>query len=142
MGLLLITISILIVGIVCIIVGLNICTLSDADQVIEFTGVAMTVISGAALIVMITALCINYIGLDGDVAQHTETYRALEYKVTSEACRDEFGLLSKEVIDEVQAWNEEIIRGKTMQHDPWIGVFVPDVYDQFELIDYTKYSKE
>ena len=65
-----------------------------------------------------------------------------EYKVTSEACRDEFGLLSKEVIDEVQAWNEEIIRGKTMQHDPWIGAFVPDVYDQFELIDYTKYNKE
>ena len=60
----------------------------------------------------------------------------------SGACRDEFGLLNKEVIDEIQSWNESIIYNQKMQNDFWVGVFCPNVYDQFETIDYEKYGRE
>ena len=71
-----------------------------------------------------------------------ETHKALTYKLESGACRDELGLLSKSVIDEIQDWNESIVRKKNFQKDFWIGIFYPNIYDEFETIDYTKYAKE
>jgi len=50
--------------------------------------------------------------------------------------------LNKEVIDEIQDWNENITYYKNIQKDFWVGIFVPNVYDQFETIDYTKYGRE
>ena len=44
--------------------------------------------------------------------------------------------ISKEgLYNQIQDWNAEIARGKAMQHDIWVGVFVPNIYDQFELIE-------
>ena len=75
-------------------------------------------------------------------AKLNETYTAIEYKITSGACRDELGLLTKEIIDEAQEYNETISYYKTMQDSFWLGVFVPDIYNDFELIDYTQYNSE
>ena len=86
------------------------------------------------------------IGMHADAtaqkAKLNETYTAIEYKITSGACRDELGLLTKEVIDEAQEYNETISYHKTMQNSFWLGVYVPDIYTDFELIDYTQYSSE
>ena len=86
------------------------------------------------------------IGMNADAAAQkaklNETYTAIEYKITSGACRDELGLLTKEVIDEAQEYNETISYYKTMQDSFWLGVYVPDIYNDFELIDYTQYNSE
>jgi anaerobic ribonucleoside-triphosphate reductase len=55
-------------------------------------------------------------------------------------CRDEFGFLGKEIIDEVQNWNEDIRYYKAAQDDFWVGIFHPNVYDEFETIDYDTYN--
>ena len=81
-----------------------------------------------------------HINLDAQIEQNKERYKALEYKVTSGACRDELGLLSKEVIDEVQEWNEDIKYCQEAQDDFWVGIFHPNIFDQFETIDYEKYN--
>lgn len=78
---------------------------------------------------------------DSEVAKYQQKYNAIVYKMESEACRDEFGLLSKEVIDEAQAWNETLARDKALQDNFWIGNLIPHIYDQFEFIDLNSYSK-
>ena len=94
--------------------------------------------SAVSLIVMV--------GMHADAAAQkaklNETYTAIEYKITSGACRDELGLLTKEVIDEAQEYNETISYHKIMQDSFWLGVYVPDIYNDFELIDYTQYNSE
>ena len=115
--------------------------LYDNDDTLIFIGVITTFISGFIMIIMITILCCKYIGIDARVEQSKETFDAITYKVESGACRDEFGLLNKEVIDEIQSWNESVIYHQKMQNDFWVGVFYPDVYDQFETIDYEKYGR-
>ena len=89
---------------------------------------------------MIIILCCQHMGVDGMVEKNLEIYDAIEYKVTSGVCRDEFGLLSKEVIDEVQDWNKDVRYYKAVQDDFWIGIFYPNVFDQFETIDYMSYN--
>ena len=91
---------------------------------------------------MIIVFACNYIGVNAQVESNKERYNAITYKVESGACRDEFGLLNKEVIDEIQDWNEDVIYYKNIQKDFWVGIFIPNVYDQFETIDYTKYGRE
>ena len=116
--------------------------LYDNDDTLKIICGITTLISGFIMIIMITILCCMYIGIDARVEQSKETFDAITYKVESGACRDEFGLLNKEVIDEIQSWNESVIYNQKMQNDFWVGVFYPDVYDQFETIDYEKYGRE
>ena len=116
--------------------------LYDNDDTLKFIGCILTFISGFIMIIMIIILCFMYIGIDARVEQSKETFDAITYKVESGACRDEFGLLNKEVIDEIQSWNESVIYNQKMQNDFWVGVFYPNVYDQFETIDYEKYGRE
>ena len=116
--------------------------LYDNDDTLKFIGGIATFISGFIMVIIITILCCMYIDIDARVEQSKETFDAITYKVESGACRDEFGLLNKEVIDEIQEWNESIIYNQKMQNDFWVGVFYPNVYDQFETIDYEKYGRE
>ena len=58
------------------------------------------------------------------------------YKIESNSCRDEFGLLSKELIDEVQEWNQDVRYYQKIQRNFWVGIFYPNVYDEFETIDF------
>ena len=99
-----------------------------------------SVLDGIAVIIMAICLCVTYSTVDADIAQNEELYKAITYKVESEACRDEFGLLSKKVIDEAQEWNKDVLYYQNVQDDFWIGIFYPDVFDRFETIDYEKYN--
>ena len=114
----------------------------DAEGVFKVIGGFIATLGVIALIVMLIILPICHIGTNADIAERQERYEALMYKVESGACRDEFGLLNKEVLDEVQDWNEYVVRRKNLQRDFWIGVFYPNIYDQFETIDYEKYGRE
>lgn len=107
---------------------------------LEEVGKSIVLVSAIVLAIMIVILCCQYIGVDAMVEKNLEIYNAIEYKVTSGACRDEFGLLSKEVIDEVQNWNKDVKYYQAMQDDFWIGIFYPNVFDQFETIDYMSYN--
>lgn len=102
----------------------------------EYVGALSVVFGVMTLIVMLTIMGCNCIGSSATRIKMMETQRALKYKLESGSCRDELGLLNKEVIDEIQIWNEEISRKKVLQRDIWVGVFVPNIYDEFELIDY------
>lgn len=112
------------------------------DHTIKSFGWGTVVISGIIMVIMIVVFACTYIGVNAQVERNKERYNAITYKVESGACRDEFGLLNKEVIDEIQDWNEDVTYCKNFQKDFWVGIFIPNVYDQFETIDYAKYGRE
>lgn len=112
------------------------------DNIIKNSGRITIAVSGIIMVIMIIIFACNYIGVKAQVEKNKEQYNAITYKVESGACRDEFGLLNKEVIDEIQDWNESITYYKNLQEDFWAGIFIPNVYEQFETIDYAKYRRE
>ena len=79
--------------------------------------------------------------VEAKLEMNRECYNALTYKMESTTCRDEFGFLSKEVIDEVQEWNQDVKYIQAAQDDFWVGIFHPNVFDEFETIDYESYNK-
>lgn len=112
------------------------------DKEITFAGVITTVIFAIVVIVMGVYIGVEHNEAQANLATLQERETALVYKLESGACRDEFGLLSKSVIDEIQSWNESIVRKKNLQNNFWSGIFYADIYDEFKPIDYTKYVKE
>lgn len=102
---------------------------------LEEIWVPLGVISTAGIVIMLIIIICTHCGTGGTVAKYRETYKSLVYKSETEACRDEFGIVNKDYIDEVQRWNEDLSFNKGVQRDFWIGVFVPNIYDEFQFID-------
>ena len=112
------------------------------DYDIKAVGGWITGISTAVLVIMLFVLCSYHINVDAYVEKNKEIYEGITYKVTSDACRDEFGLLNKEVIDEIQEWNKDVRFYQNIQDNFWLGIYYPNVFDEFETIDYESFEKK
>lgn len=128
--------------VIILVVGVVMCIVGNRERWdgIEMASSLVVAITGIAVIIMSICLCVEYSSVDANIAKNEELYKAITYKVESEACRDEFGLLSKEVIDEVQEWNKDVLYHQNIQDNFWVGIFYPDVFDRFKTIDYERYN--
>ena len=106
------------------------------DKSIYWTFGTTAVISGIIILFMIAFIIVSQVSADGLRASNEQRYNSLVYKAQTEAIRDEFGIVNKEYIDEVQAWNEDLAKYQSYSHNFWIGIFYPKrAYDGFEFID-------
>lgn len=121
----------LLVGIGLIILGGNSCN----NEWISYIGACFVVIFVICLTASLIIILIDHADADAKVAEYQERHKALVFKLETEAARDELGLLNKEIIDEIQEWNEDIVYHQKAQDSFWIGIYYPNVYDQFEIIE-------
>lgn len=103
-------------------------------------GVVISFISVVWFLVAGLILLLTKTNVTATRQANAEKYKALTYKLESEACRDQFGLLNKEIIDEVQDWNTDITYYKSMEDNFWMGIYYPDVYGDLGTIDYETYE--
>lgn len=83
----------------------------------------------------VTLLCVAYIGLDGEVKSNQVKYDSLMYQYENCLYDNDNDVGKKELMSEIQSWNEDLAWHKTMQRNPWIGIYIPNVYDQFDFIE-------
>lgn len=112
----------------------------DVDVAFGVSGTILSAVGAAISIVMIIIIICSYCGSSAYVAQDQAKYDSLIFKLENTDCRDELGLLNKEIIDEVQVWNETLAYHKTIQRDFWLGIFYPNIYDEFKLIDLNRFK--
>lgn len=115
------------------------CHFYDYEDQYKFAFLTILIVAMCVLVVMSLVVIINHTGTDAVIAENAAVYDSLIYKMESTTCRDEFGFLNKEVIDEVAKWNQNLARNKSLQRDPWIGCFTPNIFDEFEFIDYNNF---
>ena len=46
----------------------------------------------------------------------------------------------RDLIDRVDYWNYDLARRKELADNFWVGIYYPDVYDDFEFIDLADYD--
>lgn len=92
-------------------------------------------IGAVGVICSVVILCVNYIGIDGDVERNRVRYDSLMYQYENYLYDNDNDVGKKELMSEIQNWNEDLIWYKTMQRNPWIGIYIPNVYDQFDFIE-------
>lgn len=121
--------------------GAIIYVVSDNDIIRwNWSSLGIALIAFGLAFLMLMTICAGIIGITADAvkAANTERYEALMYKIESGVCSDDFGLLNKEIIDDIQDWNEDLACNKTLEQDKWIGAFYPNIYSDFDFIEYEK----
>ena len=120
-------IIVMIGGIVWYVIDSNRCDYSSLPIIPLVAGCFCVLLS---LIVM----AFNYINVDGYVEQMNARHDMLVYQYENDIYENDNDLGKRELMSDIQDWNEDLAR-REAQDDLWIGIYVPNIYDQFEFIE-------
>lgn len=125
------TIGLFLVGILLLNVGHRFKRLRRAN--LDDVGAGMTVIFGFIMFFALVGMAITYIGIDAEIAkkQQHRDFLIAQYKtgVYDSSVYSKYNLLQK--IDE---WNCDLAEKQKLTHDYWVGIFVPDYWDDLDYI--------
>lgn len=129
----------LVVGVVCLIGGLHMddYTLFDTEW-LYITGIAITILAIICVVVSLVIIVPTYICTDSNIAANKQRYEMLTYQLENNLYDNDNDVGKKELYREIQDWNEDLARYKTLEKDFWIGIYYPNVFDQFEYIELPK----
>ena len=128
-----ISLAVLIIGIICIVLYQT----TSVDDWCWSVGIAIILVGALALIICAIVLFSTYAGLDGFIAENKARYESLTYQYENDLYDNDNDLGKKELMNEIREWNEDLAWHRENQNDFWIGIFIPDIFDQFEFIEYT-----
>ena len=101
----------------------------------ENLGIAISTIGIFGIIISVVILAINYIGIDGYIARMNTRYETLVYQYENDIYDNDNDLGKRELMVDIQNWNEDLSSRRERQRDFWIGIYIPNIYDQFEFIE-------
>lgn len=93
------------------------------------------IFSGAAFVVSIIIFLIMNLGVNGRIESNKQRYDTLVYQYENDIYDNDNDLGKRELMSDIQSWNEDLANYKAIQDDFWIGTYVPNIYDQFEFIE-------
>lgn len=106
------------------------------------TGAIATVVAGLAVAISIGCFINAYGRADAYVVQHQARYDSLVYQLENDLYDNDNDLGKKELYKEIQGWNEDLAYNKEIQDNFWLGIYYPNIYDQFEFIELRQSASE
>lgn len=80
-------------------------------------------------------LAFNYIGASASIASWEAQYESLTYQLDNCLYDNDNDIGKKELMNQIQDWNTDLAYRKTIQRNFWVGIYYPNVYDEFEFIN-------
>ena len=111
--------------------------LRDTDILLGISAAIATLL-GIVIMINLCIIACNYIGIDAKVSGYQKRYEALTYQYENNFYDNDNDVGKKELVSEIQYWNSDLAYRKTIQRDFWVGIYYPNVYDQFEFIKLNK----
>ena len=91
------------------------------------------IVSCGIVLVMTFAICLGNFGVDAKTAKYKERYDSLVYQYENEIYCDDNVVY--DLLTDIREYNEDVAYYQEIQDDTWFGVFYPNIFDQFELIE-------
>ena len=100
----------------------------------EILGIVLMIIA----VSMAIFILVVHGGADGSKAGYEQTYASLVYQLNNNLYDNNNDIVKKELFTEIKEYNEDIACNRAAQDNFWIGIFIPDIYDELELIELEK----
>ena len=98
-------------------------------------GMTMALVGFVAVLTSSLIILLSHIGLDAKVERSNARYESLVYQYENNIYDNDNDLGKKELMDDIQEWNEDVSYYKELQYDFWLGIYCPNIYDQFEKVE-------
>ena len=102
---------------------------------IEVVSMFVLVVSALVVLIMSIFVIIANVGVEGKIASNEQRYESLVYQLENEIYENDNDLGKYDLYNQIREWNEDLAKGKAMQNDFWLGIFYPDIFDEFEFIE-------
>ena len=86
-------------------------------------------------IIMLIVIIVENTNVDAYVAENQMRYEMLVYQYENDIYDNDNDLGKRDLMEDIQEWNEDLAYHRKAQDDFWVGIFHPNVYDQFEFIE-------
>ena len=86
-------------------------------------------------IIMLIVIVVKNTNVDAYVAENQMRYEMLVYQYENNLYDNDNDLGKRDLMEDIQEWNEDLAYYREAQDDFWVGIFHPNVYDQFEFIE-------
>lgn len=96
---------------------------------------AIALISLIVTLVMLIDIIDSHTNVDAYVAENQMRYEMLVYQYENDIYDNDNDLGKRDLMEDIQEWNEDLAYYREAQDDFWVGIFHPNVYDQFEFIE-------
>lgn len=88
-----------------------------------------------AVAISLGVIGMQYTTVNGDALSMKREYESLVYQYESDLYENYIDNGKRELMVDIQEWNENLAWYKANQRGFWIGPYIPNVYDQFEFIE-------
>ena len=106
----------------------------------EWLGMLSAVLAfaaGIAAAIMLVVIIINNVGIEANIESKKQRYDSLVYQAENKLYENDNHFVKKDLVNQIQEWNEDLARGKALQDDFWVGILYADIYDEFDFIPMT-----
>mgnify|MGYP007080095104 CR=1 FL=1 len=106
----------------------------DWDLLLEVSVTFMaifTVIVG----ISIAFIGYNYLSANANIAKYQKRYESLYYQYENNFYDNDNDVGKYELMRQIERWNSDLAYKKELQRDFWLGIYYPNIYDQFEFIE-------
>lgn len=103
----------------------------------DYSGLFLVIafLSFLVSIIMLVVIIVNNTNVDAYVSENQMRYEMLVYQYENDIYDNDNDLGKRDLMEDIQKWNEDLAYHRKAQDDFWVGIFYPNVYDQFEFIE-------
>ena len=96
---------------------------------------AISILTLIATLIMSIAIGITYINADAHLKECQEYQRILSYQLENNLYDNDNDYGKRELYVAVESWNTQLTYKKEMQDNFWVGIFIPNIYNDLDLIE-------
>ena len=108
----------------------------------DVLGGTFTIVVGIVTLIMLICIVADHTTVDATINKYNTRYDMLVYQYENDIYDNDNDVGKRDLMTDIQSWNEDLAYRKSVQRNFWLGIFYPNIYDQFECIDYSNYKRE